>query len=261
MKKITRFEKSSQLLGKKLILCSAILAGSLFITGTVISCNAIVEKKDDIKTVEELDSVDDPTPIIIDQTEEIEIKNNEALASNNMAKARLIASNIIPIDFNQIDDKELKQEMIDDNISNYLNALQAVNENNPLQLVDMEDYTADNYDVLYDGKFHSDTVLAYNALAYQRFAENDIDINDALKELHTLMVLQTNPMEIDEETYNKLFSNLLRTLDYERHESLYDIYFPLAKAIHTITCDEKHYDDEFAIRCEDLDNEYQRLVK
>lgn len=260
MKKITRFEKSSELLGKSLVLSSAIIGSAIIISGSIVACSNNEKKPVEPSTniEKELDSVDDPTPVIIEE----DIENNQEIqVMTNMDRAKKIVDDIVLVDLNQVEDEDLKQEYIDDNISNYIAALQIVNENNPLQLVDMTDYTADNYDKLYNKKYNDETILAYNALAYQRFAENDIDIIDALDELNTLMVLQTNPMEIDEETYNKLFANLLRTLDQERHESLYDIYFPLANSIHTITCSEKHYDDEYAVRCETLDDEYQKMIK
>ena len=263
MKRITRFEKSSELLGKSLILSSAILGTAIIASGSIIACSNEKEKlntnTNDHNYTKELDSVDDPTPVIIG--EEVIENNQEISITTNMDRAKKVADDIILVDFNMIEDEEIRQECIDDNISNYLVALQIVNENNPLQLVDMTDYVADNYDKLYNKKYNDENVLAYNALAYQRFAENDIDINDALEELNTLMALQTYPMEIDEDTYNKLFANLIRTLDQERHESVYDIYFPLANSIHTLTCSEKHYDDEYAVRCEALDNEFEKIIK
>ena len=263
MKRITRFEKSSELLGKSLILSSAILGTAIIVSGSIIGCSnekgKLNTNTDDHNYTKELDSVDDPTPVIIDEKGTDSVQQTPL--TNHMDIAKKVADNIVLVDFNMIEDEEIRQECIDDNISNYLAALQIVNENNPLQLEDMTDYTANNYDKLYNKKYNDETVLAYNALAYQRFAENDIDIDVALEELNTLMALQTYPMEIDEATYNKLFANLIRTLDQERHESVYDIYFPLANAIHTLTCSEKHYDDEYAVRCEALDNEFEKIMK
>lgn len=244
-----KYKKSSDLLGKKLVLYSTIMAGILTITGvTVTSCT-------NIKGTEEeyFDSVEDNRAIILDKPESI--YNNDLSFESNTDQARKILANL---KYN-VDDEEIKQEIIDDNINLYLEALEKVNESSYIKDFNAEEYAYSNFETLHGENRLSDTVLIFNALAYQRIVDNNIDINDALVELNNLMVLQIYPSEIDEALWEKTFKNLLSTLGEE--ESIYDIYFPLAYDLHNITCFEEHEKDGDIITCDELEDDYKVFIK
>ena len=71
------------------------------------------------------------------------------------------------------------------------------------------------------------------------------------------MVLQVNPTEMDEVTYNETFKTLLSTLN--EGENLYDIYFPLAKQIHLVICTHDHELIYGITTCEELEENYRSL--
>lgn len=171
-------------------------------------------------------------------------------------------------DFNSIEDvyeiekdnmtEELKDEINDDFLSNYIIELQEINTDNPLANINMEEYFNENYDaLLYSGEDFDEVKTAYSALAYQKLIDNNVDLKKAFEELNSIMVLQVNPTEMDEATYNETFKTLLSTLD--EGETLYSIYFPLAKQLHLVTCIYDHELEYGITTCEDLENKYLSL--
>lgn len=268
-----KYKKSSELLGKKLMLYSAVLAGALTMSCVIISCdtNHNYQKEEEVVEISELDSVDDNQPILIiqkapDGTEE----NRSLFVETDMDKVKKELYNGINTTDAIIleEDPDIKQEMIDDNISNYLNALQMVSEDFLIPEEKMEDYIMENYQLASGANmkhFYDDDVIIYNASAYKRIVDNNIDIFDALNEFNTLMALQANPVDLTEEEYNNLFPNLLKTIDLEKHENVYDIYYPLAYYLHRISCDAKEHhidwDDLSSVHCENIDEEYQKIMK
>ena len=253
IKKIKKYKKSSEVLGRNILLVTAFATAIVTATGVILN----VTYKEPTYEVEYVDSVDDKQPVVLVENI-IEPEVIEHVKSTNMDEARLILEDLDEITIDDIEDEDLKQEMIDDKISIYFEALQKVNEANVYEGTDIAEFANNNYD-LYDGiNRNSDKILSYNALVYQKLLDNDADINEAVEEMHKLMILQTAPTELDEETWNKTFSVLLSTLDEEKHESL-NIYFPLAYDLHRITCDKEHNQEYGVILCENLEDEYSKL--
>ena len=262
-----KYKKSSQLLGKKLMVYSAIMAGALTITSILVSCD---KNNDNYKyeTVEEIDSVDDNQPIILSENDLEKEYHQTLMVESDVDKAIKELHNIVIPALFDTDDPDLKQEMIDDNISIYLNSLQMVGDVSLIPEDKMEDYIMENYDISANPNmthFFDEKVIIYNASAYKRLVDNNIDIYDALNEFNILMALQAYPTDLTEEEYYNLFPNLLKTIDLEKHENVYDIYFPLAYYIHRISCDDdlhyQDYNDQATIHCANIDNEYQKLMK
>lgn len=245
-----KYKKSSELLGKKIVLYSVFMAGT--ISATAFTLTACYKEKP-----EKLEYIEENKKECVFEDNNI-TNENYIYTESNLDQARKMISKI-NYNYNNIENEDLKQEIIDDNISIYLNALNVVNNDNPLRDFNINDYAINKYSELHGENRYSDNILYFNALAYKRLLDNNINISDALVELNTLMSLQINPTDIEEDEFNILFNNLLSTLN--NGESVYEIYSPLAYDIHLISCDQIHTFSDYNITCDNLEKNYKVLTK
>lgn len=90
---------------------------------------------------------------------------------------------------------------------------------------------------------------------YNKLVNNNLLNEETEKELHNILIEQIVPRCVEDEEYDRLFHNLITTLEGE--EGVYDTYFSLARYLHTKECANEHSFNEYGIYyCEDLEEEF-----
>lgn len=91
---------------------------------------------------------------------------------------------------------------------------------------------------------------------YEKLISTGVNMEFYLCELDNLFVLSANPTDFDDDTWDKLFGNLNKTLGDT--ESLFEEYYELARFIHLLSCTFEHHDQEFgSTSCEGFEYIYK----
>ena len=166
---------------------------------------------------------------------------------DNFNEALDIILAIPSIDSNVDEDLQFEQKC--DNISIYLDALQLVNENNPLLKTDLAKFHRQYESSINSGYRYYDSLIVYEACVYDRMTKNHLDMDIALDELNELLTNCANDpnYEVGINDYPELVNGL------KDGEVLKDIYLPLAYDLHRISCPYEHDNLDNIYACEALE--------
>lgn len=119
-----------------------------------------------------------------------------------------------------------------------------------------------------ESKLDIDTILKneirntelYASALYTKLKNSSIPDDVIRHELSNIIIYGSNATCVDEETWYKLFGNLLGTISM--YDNVVDYYYPLAKYVHLYSCDLEHsplFFDECRIICDDIQDKYNSL--
>lgn len=112
----------------------------------------------------------------------------------------------------------------------------------------------DNYDLREEYKNE------YLKAIYMLFLNSKVAMNEYLKELHTMVVMQQIPMCVPDDIWNEQFKNLI-AID-PNCISLFDKYCDFAIYVHSLECEEEHKLNEYyCYTCPKLEEEYTRKLE
>lgn len=119
-----------------------------------------------------------------------------------------------------------------------------------------------------ESKLDIDTILKnedrntelYASALYAKLKNSSIPDDVIRHELSNIIIYGSNATCVDEETWYKLFGNLLGTISM--YDNVVDYYYPLAKYVHLYSCDLEHsllFFDEYRVICNDIQDKYNCL--